>query len=127
MDTENNVRSKFRAGVCAIRVFLITIWTFPFIPSFGLRSLLEGKVPFYSLQQVHWRFWIITGSIGLITVSQCHDLALQRFFNYGRTICKCDIIKITRMSDTVEGAVLWWKSSNPDKLRDYFLCRSVCP
>lgn len=123
----SRARFSFGSMLCTLQAFMIALWTCPFIPSIGLRTLLEGQVPFHSLQQVRWRYWIIMGGIGLVAVTQCHDLAIQRVFNYFRTICKCDVIRIFRMSDTVEGAVLWLRSNNPNELRDYYMCRSVCP
>lgn len=52
--------------------------------------------------------------------------SIQRFFNFFREICSCDLIYFVRKFDFVESIMLLINYNKHIDLK-YFICRSLCP
>jgi ABC-type microcin C transport system permease subunit YejB len=109
-----------------IRTVVSFILNVPCIPSVN-KAISCKFPPLMSIKEIKWQYWAIILPITYITMGQFYDLELQKSINYVREICRCDLIYLVRKADIAEAIMLYFNRNYPDKLRDYFVCRSICP
>lgn len=100
-------------------------WYYPFIPTFTLLGLVQGRIGWRALSSYQWRFWLTITILCYLTINHSPLVFLfQRSLNIFREVCFCDAIRLIRSVDLIEGAFI--VTSSYGNTLKYLTCRSLC-